>query len=110
MLLGNWESPKQDLPTSPKYSLFTGEVSNIVTTITVLLCVMNSLLIYILSSQYSQTLIDCFSGISEFEYRTLEGLKWREVNPEIFEFGIVGTECWNVAFTETLNAGSALCE
>jgi uncharacterized BrkB/YihY/UPF0761 family membrane protein len=73
--------------------MFTGEVSNLVTTITVLLCVVNSLLIDILSSQYSQTLIDCFSGISEFEYQTLEGLKWREVNPEIFEFGIVGTEC-----------------
>jgi len=65
---------------------------------------------HILSSQYSQTSVDCFSGISEFEHLTQEGLKWREVNPEIFELGIVGTKCWNMAFTETLNAGSALCE
>jgi len=48
---------------------------------------------HILSSQYSQTSVDCFSGISEFEHLTQEGLKWREVNPEIFELGIVGTKC-----------------
>jgi hypothetical protein len=48
---------------------------------------------HFLSSQYSQTPIDYFSGINEFEHYTQEGLKWREVTPEIFELRFVGTKC-----------------